>query len=512
MKLSSLLEKAEIKTARANGSADLDPEIRGVYYRSQDVAPDGLFIAVKGFTADGHDYIAPAIERGAAAVVCQRPTAGAAVMVPVTNSRKALAAVSAAFYTHPSRKMNLIGITGTNGKTTTSYLIESILEQAGHTPGVIGTINYRFQGQAFDNPVTTPESLDLQRIMSDMLDAGVTHVIMEVSSHALDLYRVHGCAFDIGVLTNFTQDHLDYHKDMESYWACKRKLFTELLPAAARFKHPRSVINTDDPRGRDLADELDLPVLTTGQTNHNHIQACWSRFDLEGISARIDTPRGEIQIHSPLVGRHNLENILNAVGVGISLNIPPEVIAAGIHALGHVPGRLERVSNSMGRFVYVDYAHTPDALENALLALRSLTTERIFCVFGCGGDRDRDKRPQMGAIAARLSDVTVVTSDNPRTEDPDRIIADIESGVRKITRQRLSGEKGAIGTDEGGYLLEPDRRAAIEMSISQSKPGDTVLIAGKGHEPYQIIGKQKLPFDDRKVAAAAMEGRHAVAQ
>jgi UDP-N-acetylmuramyl-tripeptide synthetase len=521
MKLSDLLKGARLPLAMTNGEADEtpasgygytadfesggDPEIRGVYYLAQNVAPGGLFTAVKGFSADGHDFIGQAIERGAVAVICERPVQeGKVVMVRSDNTRKALAAVSASFYGHPSRKLILIGITGTNGKTTTSYLIESILAQAGLQAGVIGTINYRFCGQVFDNPVTTPESLDVQRILADMCEAGVTHTVMEVSSHALDLHRVHGCAFDIGVLTNFTQDHLDYHKDMAAYWSCKRRLFTDSLPASSRFKHPRAVINGDDPKGRALHGELAFPMLTTGQNRPADIQSRQSRFDLEGISANINTPRGILKISSPLVGRHNLENILNAVGVGISLELPLETIAAGIEALEAVPGRLESVPNHLGKYVYVDYAHTPDALENALLALRSLTIDRIICVFGCGGDRDRDKRPQMGAIVARISDLAIVTSDNPRTEPPERIIAEIETGVRREIRHLYPAVDVRKDFTSKGYVLEPDRRTAITLGIQCSRPGDTVLIAGKGHEPYQIIGKRKLAFDDRKVALEAM--------
>lgn len=511
MKLSDLLRNVELATdwpsGGRNGSAwtigDNDVEIGAIFCRAQEVVPGGLFVAIKGFSADGHDYIGQALERGASAVVCERPTAATVPMVAVTNSRKALASISANFYGHPSRHLTVIGITGTNGKTTTSYLIESILQAAGLSCGVIGTINYRYNGRLFDNPVTTPESIDLQRIMSEMRANGVTHVVMEVSSHALDLFRVHDCCFDVGVFTNFTQDHLDYHREMAAYWACKCRLFTELLPASGVCKRPRAVFNGEDPHGRELAKNYPLPFVTTGQRFQDTIRAYWSHFDLEGIAARVYTPQGDLAVRSPLVGRHNLENILSAVGVGISLSLPLKTIRSGIENLDTVPGRLERVANTGGRFVYVDYAHTPDALENALLALRALTTDRIICVFGCGGDRDRAKRPLMGAIAGRLSDLAVVTSDNPRTEPPDQIIAEILDGVRQAGARSYS----AVELDEGfgyqGYCIEPDRRAAIQLSVRASRPGDTILIAGKGHEPYQIIGKQKFPFDDRQEAMAA---------
>ena len=483
-----------------------NPEISGVFCRAQEVLPGGLFVAVKGFAADGHDFIDQAVVNGAVAVVCEKALSLPVVCVPVKNSRKALAELAGAFYDHPSRAMVIVGITGTNGKTTTSYLIESILETAGYAVGVIGTINYRYGGQSFDNPVTTPESLDLQRILAQMRSGGITHVIMEISSHALDLFRVHGCAVDIGVFTNLTQDHLDYHHDMDTYWACKRKLFDEILPAASSSVDKRAVINVADPKGRELAADTQLSVLSCGQADADDLYASGMHFGLDGIAARLHTPHGVVAIHSPLVGRHNLENILNAAGVGVALGLSPETIAKGIGGLGSVPGRLESVPNPSRRYVYVDYAHTPDALENVLLAIRALTVERIICVFGCGGDRDRDKRPKMGAIAARLSDLTIVTSDNPRTESPDAIVAEIVEGVIPVCRRQYDAAGLSLGFREKGFCVVADRREAIGVSIRASRPGDTVLIAGKGHEPYQVVGRQKRPFDDRIEAASALAG------
>lgn len=481
-----------------------DPEITAIACRAQDVTPGALFVAVKGFQADGHDFIGQAVANGAAAVVCERPVPTDAAVIVVRNSRKALAELSGTFFGHPTDALTVIAITGTNGKTTTSYLIESILHRAGIDAGVIGTINYRYGGQLFNNPVTTPESLDLQRIMADMRDAGVTHVVMEVSSHALDQHRVHGCRFDIGVFTNFTQDHLDYHKDMEHYWSCKRSLFTDLLPAATGKTRVRAVINAADPKGRELARETGLTHLTCGHYVDSDIRTLQARFDLNGIAARIATPLGKMAIKSMLVGRHNLENILSAVGVGVALEIPAETMAEGIRSLENVPGRLERISNPHRRFVYVDYAHTPDALENALLALRALTVDRIICVFGCGGDRDRSKRPEMGRIVARLSDLAVVTSDNPRSEPPEQIIEEILTGVRpECDRQYMPNELQA-GFRAKGYAVVINRREAIRISIAASRSGDTVLIAGKGHEPYQLIGSERLPFDDRLEAQQAL--------
>jgi UDP-N-acetylmuramoyl-L-alanyl-D-glutamate--2,6-diaminopimelate ligase len=444
------------------------------------------------------------VANGAAAVVCEQPVDADAVMIRVQNSRKALADLSAAFFGYPSKALTVIAITGTNGKTTTSYLIESVLQSAGIAAGVIGTINYRYGGQIFSNPVTTPESLDLQRILADMRDAGVTHVVMEVSSHALDLYRVHGCKLDIGVFTNLSQDHLDYHKNMAHYWSCKRKLFTDLLPASAAKTHWRAVINVADPKGRELARETPLACLTCGHDADSDLRTLKARFDLNGVQARIATPQGKMELRSSLVGRHNLENILNAVGVGVALEIPAETIVAGIRALENVPGRLERISNALQRFVYVDYAHTPDALENTLLALRALTVDRIICIFGCGGDRDRAKRPQMGTIAARLSDLVVVTSDNPRTEPPEQIIEEIVAGVRRASDLQYSPVDLQRGFRAKGYTVIVNRREAIHSTIAASRPGDTVLIAGKGHETYQIHGLERRPFDDRQEAREAL--------
>lgn len=481
-------------------------DISGLCYRAQSVRPGSLFVAVKGFAADGHDYIQQAVSRGAVAVVCQRPVTTAAATIVVSDSRRALAELSAAFFGHPSRAMTLVGITGTNGKTTTSYLIESILKTNGHTTGVIGTINYRYADQTFDNPVTTPESLDLQQILADMHCAGTTHVVMEASSHGLALQRVRGCDIDVAVFTNLSQDHLDFHQDMDSYWASKRLLFTDYLSANQSSIALRAVINSDDPMGKALSGELKLPHCTTGQSNSADVQVLQVDFGLTGISAKIRTPKGNLTIRSPLTGRHNLENILNAVGVAVALGIEPATVQAGIASLQNVPGRLERVIDDLQqRFVYVDYAHTPDALKNVLQALRDLTGGRIVCVFGCGGDRDRAKRPLMGAIAGQLSDLVIITSDNPRSEPAQQIIEQIVKGVRQNLNRHYTPMALKEGYDDRGYVIEPDRRKAIFLSIHSARPGDTILIAGKGHEPYQLIGDQKLAFDDRIVAREALK-------
>jgi len=483
-----------------------DIDIGGLYYRAQEVTPGGLFVALKGFTADGHDFIPQAVSRGAAAVVCEQPVTAAAPVIPVTDGRKALAALAAEYFGHPSRRMTVVGITGTSGKTTTSYLIESMLQAAGQTVGVIGTINYRYGATVCPNPVTTPESLDLQRILADMYAAGVTQVVMEISSHALDLERVHACQVDVAVFTNLSQDHLDFHHDMETYWTSKRRLFEQVLPASPGKCAVRAVINIDDPRGAALAGGLALRHWTTSQNQEADVRAEAAHFDLSGITAQLRTPRGAVAIRSPLVGHHNLENIRNAAGAALALGLPLEAVAAGIATLENVPGRLERVADPTGRrFVYVDYAHKPDALEKALQALRAVTSDRIICVFGCGGDRDRGKRAIMGAVAGRLADLTVVTSDNPRTEPPQAIIEQIVTGVRREIQHQYAPQDILAGFETRGFTVVPDRRRAIALGIGAARAGDTVLIAGKGHEPYQIVGKQKFPFDDRIEAKRVLE-------
>jgi UDP-N-acetylmuramoyl-L-alanyl-D-glutamate--2,6-diaminopimelate ligase len=515
LKLASLI--GDIRISRVNGrrarrQSDVgrllrpDPNIASLHSRAQDVKPGGLFVAIQGFAADGHDYIDQALENGAVAVVVQktlRLSPGVA-LIEVEDTRRALAGLAARFYGHPSEKLVVVGITGTNGKTTTSYLIERILLQAGYAPGVIGTVNYRYAGETYDNPVTTPDSLDLQRILNRMLTAGVTHVILEVSSHALDLHRVDDCWMDVGVFTNLSQDHLDYHKDMETYWRCKKSLFTDILRSGPKQKRAAAVINRNDPKGEELVRIADLKKITVGDAQDNAVRSDIARQDLSGIAGRIDTPAGSFDFRSSLVGRHNCENILCAAGVAVALDIAPACIKDGIENAAVIPGRLEPIPNQGQRFVYVDYAHTPDALRNVLAALTAIAGRRVLCVFGCGGDRDRGKRPQMGKIAAQMCDLAVVTSDNPRSEPPLAIIDQILRGTREICRKEYSAAELCNGTPEKGYTVEPDRRKAIRLAIAASRPGDTVLIAGKGHETYQILGGRTIAFDDRTVAAQAL--------
>lgn len=499
MKLSGLAEKIEFRAI--TGTNGGDPEVRSIHYRAQDVTPGGVFVAIAGHSADGHEFIDKALKRGAVAVIVQRPVDKPVVTVAVENTRKALSALAAAFYGEPARQLCIVGITGTNGKTTTAYLVESIFRKAGFQVGVIGTINFRYGGRTFPNPITTPESLDLQRILSDMRAAGVSHVVMEVSSHAIDLFRVADCWPDVGVFTNLSQDHLDFHGDMETYWQCKQRLFLELLP---KKKNAAAVVNCTDRRGAELFEKLTVSALSYGTGAEHAIRSVSVTQDLTGCRGEIRTPAGTFSLKTPLVGLHNVENILGAAGVGVAMGLPIATIQAGIEDISGIPGRLERIPDRSGRFVFVDYAHTPDALEHVLTALRSLARGHIICVFGCGGDRDRKKRPQMGEIAGRLADLTVVTSDNPRTEPPEAIIDEILPGVARSAPRRYRPADIRTDLPERGHVVVPERREAIQIGIRAARPGDTVLIAGKGHETYQILGRRTLPFDDRKEAVQAL--------
>ncbi|MCJ7772710.1 MAG: UDP-N-acetylmuramoyl-L-alanyl-D-glutamate--2,6-diaminopimelate ligase, partial [Desulfobacterales bacterium] len=415
MKLSELLLSMTHKIIsgidKNSPDSPSNPEIGSVHYKAQDVKRGGLFVAIPGFVSDGHDFIDTAIENGASAIITQRTLKKDAIIIEVENTRKALASISSRFYEHPSEKLIIIGVTGTNGKTTITFLLESILSTAGYKVGVIGTINYRYAGKTFENPRTTPESLDLQRMMSEMLEEGITHVIIEVASHAIELHRIDNTWINVGVFTNLTQDHLDFHGNIESYWSCKKQMFTKNMKTGPKKAIAMAVINQDDPKGEELIQSIDLASISVGTSKSNHVFPENSKLDLTGIKGTISTPDGNIYFSSDLIGGYNLENILCAAGVGIALKIPLEHIKEGIQTAPRIPGRLERVQNNIERFVYVDYAHTPDALENVLTSLKNLATNRIICVFGCGGDRDKGKRPKMGKIAGELSDLAIVTSD-----------------------------------------------------------------------------------------------------
>lgn len=516
MELKKLLEGVKIK--RVIG--EIQKEICGISYHSKQVEKGFLFSALRGREVDGHQYIGEAIRKGAEAIVLDEEThfssidsllenyAPTKILVP--NSRQALATISANFYEDPSSKVRLIGITGTNGKTTTTYLLESIFRETGSVVGVIGTINYRYRGKMIPAPHTTPESLDLQRILREMVQAGTTHIMMEVSSHGLDLDRVYGCQFDGAVFTNFTPEHLDYHQTLEQYFESKKKLFMSYLIESSKKKR-FAVTNGDDPKGKEVVEGISLPIFSYGVNTFCDITADQISSSLEGLSCRIKTPKGNFSIQSQLIGSFNLYNILAAVAVGIAMEVPLESIRRGIERLKGVPGRFERVENEKGLHILVDYAHTHDALGKALKGLKEIlknspqSNGKVITVFGCGGDRDRTKRPLMGEVAGTHSDLTILTSDNPRTEDPLSILDEVEQGLKSLPLIKWSPQEIDGWRLKKGYLKIPDRREAIRMAIRMARPADTILIAGKGHEDYQIIGKKKFPFDDRIEAKKALE-------
>jgi UDP-N-acetylmuramoyl-L-alanyl-D-glutamate--2,6-diaminopimelate ligase len=487
---------------------DLEREVRAITYHSGRASEGSLFVAIKGTRSDGHDFIPQAIDQGCQILVVEKPLEPmpGVTILQVDNTRVALAQLSNRFYGFPSHSLTVVGITGTNGKTTTTYLLESVLTACGLKVGVIGTVDVRYPGYVQPASVTTPESVDLQRTFREMVDAGVTHVVLEATSHALDMHRVDGTRFAVGLFTNLSQDHLDYHRTMGEYFAAKSRLFSHILQEAGETP-ALAVINTDDLWCEKLFALIDGPVLRFGLSGEAEIRAEQVRCDFSGIQALIRTPRGELTVHSPLLGRLNLYNLLAATAVAVGLGLPLEGIAAGQKTLARVPGRLENIPNDVGVRVLVDYAHTPDALEKALDSLRELHSGRIICVFGCGGDRDRGKRPLMGEAAAKRADLVIITSDNPRSEVPETIMADIEAGVKAQGLAFLVTLGQCAGNCTTGYTSMVDRGEAIRLAIDYAAQGDVVYIGGKDHEDYQILGNKRIDFDDRIVAKAALEER-----
>jgi len=470
----------------------LDVRCRGVTHDSRRAGPGWVFVALRGLKADGAVFAPQAIAAGATVVVAERAPDDAprAPWIVVGDARLALARLAAEFFDHPSRKMRVVGITGTNGKTTTSYLVGAIFEAADIRCGVLGTVMYRIGAREFPAERTTPEAPELQGFMHDMVTAGCGACAMEVSSHALALRRADGIHFAAGVFTNLTRDHLDFHADMEGYFAAKRRLF-ELLPGDAP-----AAVNLDDPRGAAIVEIARRPV-TYAINRPADVTPGPLSLSLDGLAFDVRTPRGELHIASPLVGRPNVYNILAAVSVTTALDLPLDAVARGIAQLSGVPGRFERASSAADDVtVIVDYAHTDDALRNLLETARPLASRRLITVFGAGGDRDRTKRPLMGMVAGRLSDVVVITSDNPRSEDPQRILDEINLGAQQETRGR-----------DVEVVTVVDRREAIHYAVSHASAGDLILVAGKGHEKYQEIGGRLLPFDDVAVAREALQAR-----
>jgi UDP-N-acetylmuramoyl-L-alanyl-D-glutamate--2,6-diaminopimelate ligase len=488
---------------------DLSVQVTGVTHDSRQVRQGWIFVAIPGFMSDGHDFIGKAVTAGAAAILAERPRTaefGSTPWIKIANTRQALGAASAIVYGTPTEAMTLIGITGTNGKTTLTYLLEAIIKAAGGTPGVVGTVTHRWGGNERPAANTTPESSDLQSMFRAMVDDGVSHVLLEASSQGLDLGRLDGCQFDVGVFTNLTQDHLDYHRDLETYYLAKRILFERLLPSSTK-RQRQAVINTDDPYGRRLAQEItELPVVRFGTDPGCDVHPREISVSAEGISGKLRTPTGVISVRSRLTGSFNLLNILAAVAVANTLGVPDQSVSEGIEALEVIPGRLERVPSEKG-LIFVDYAHTPGALKNVLDALQAIRSNRIITVMGCGGDRDKQKRPIMGSEAASGSDFVIITSDNPRTEEPLTIIRQVEQGVTQHGFLPYPEGKAEEPFRPGSYHIVLDRRQAISWALQWIENGDILLVAGKGHETYQEINGVRYPFDDREVLRDELQRR-----
>lgn len=480
MKLEQLVQN--LKGFQWSGDRALD--IRDVTCHTDAVKPGSCFVAIRGFRTDGHRFVEEAIRKGASLVVLEeerKVPKGVAKMV-VEDSRDALARLAASLFGEPTKQFRLVGITGTNGKTTTAGLLEAIWKAGGATCGVVSTVAYRWGGHREEAVRTTPEASDLQRMFHRMTQESVADCVMEVTSHAIELKRVVGCHFDGLIFTNLTQDHLDFHKTMENYFAAKEKLFREHLSVSEK-KNLWAVLNWDDPCGRKLGKDLPAKVWRFSLRQETcPVRLLEADLGMEGSSLRIQTPKGELRVSSPLIGMFNAQNILAAAAAGMAMDIPLEQIEAGIAGFEGMGGRLERFSRN-GVTVFVDYAHTPNALQSVLAALKNICRKKLITVFGCGGNRDREKRPKMGMIAEKWSDRVIMTSDNPRDEDPEAILDEIE--------------KGFAGRDKVARIA--DRREAIEEALRRALPGDCVLIAGKGHEAYQEIRGVRYPFDDRKV-------------
>jgi UDP-N-acetylmuramoyl-L-alanyl-D-glutamate--2,6-diaminopimelate ligase len=487
--------------ARTSGEgleAELREGITAITHDSRRVVPGGIFVAIQGAHSDGNLFVGEAARRGAIAIISDkpRPVAYGGVWLQVADARAVLARAASVLYGSPSKKLKLAGVTGTNGKTTTAHLVASIFGAAGEVPAMMGTISYRIGSEEIEADHTTPEASEIQLFLKRAVDRGVRSAVIEVSSHALDLHRVDGLEFAVAAFTNLTQDHLDYHQSMDAYFASKRRLFDGSI--GSRPSH--AVINIDDPRGADLVELGGSSAITYGLNSSAQISARVDEIGFNGLNFTAQTPRGPIEISSPLVGRPHAYNILCAIGMGIALGYPGEVISRGITQCGRISGRFECVSSPEDDLtVIVDYAHTPDALSSVLATIREVMRSRagrLITVMGCGGDRDKTKRPLMGEAAGRLSDWVIATSDNPRTEEPSMILTYIKVGLDRVG---------------GSYDLIVDRRAAIMMAVTRAAPGDVILLAGKGHETYQMLASGKIHFDDREVAREALALRRSKA-
>ncbi|MGZ8405320.1 MAG: UDP-N-acetylmuramoyl-L-alanyl-D-glutamate--2,6-diaminopimelate ligase [Nitrospira sp.] len=494
MTLATLLQSLEGRVKILDRRGNLDVSVNAITDDSRSVSAHCLFVAVKGEQVDGHEFIPAAMREGMVALLSQQPVSEVSLpFVRVDDSRKALGLLGGRFYGDPSSKIRMIGVTGTNGKTTTTYICKALMEALGHPVGLIGTVAYQIGERTMPATHTTPGSLELQQLLAKMITGGCTTAVMEVSSHALAQDRTSGCEYDVAVFSNLTQDHLDFHKTMEEYFQAKLRLFTELKGGLKANK--RAIVNIDDPYGTRIVERCPVPVWTYALNAKADLRAEAVQLSLQGTTFTAATPVGSFPIESHLVGEHNVYNLLAAIGVALHEGATPSQIREAVARVTNVPGRFERVIAGQPFTVAVDYAHTEDALVRLLTAAQVLKTGRIITVFGCGGDRDRGKRPKMGEAAVRYSDVVILTSDNPRTEDPLSILEQVEVGVIEALRLRPHVQ----------YRKVSDRRDAIEEAVREAQSGDMVLIAGKGHEDYQIIGTQKVHFDDREVARDAIE-------
>jgi UDP-N-acetylmuramoyl-L-alanyl-D-glutamate--2,6-diaminopimelate ligase len=475
----------------AQGKAEQD--VTHVAYDSRRVLPGAAFVAIRGLAADGNRFVEVARRKGAVAVVSELPPQDEGAWIQVSDSRTALATLAAALNGRPAEQLELIGVTGTNGKTTTAFLIHAALLAAGVRSGLLGTVHYRIGDRLLDAGRTTPESADLQQLFRQMLDEGCRAAVLEVSSHSLALKRVYGCPFRVAVFTNLTRDHLDFHGDMDAYFAAKSILFETNLRADGT-----AVVNADDDRAAELRERSRGRVWTFGLTREADFRAEAIELTLAGTRFRARTPRGEIAVWSPLLGRFNVENLLGSLAAAFALELPSEAVLKGLTAVAGVPGRMERVDAGQAFSVIVDYAHTDDALRKLLETVRHLGPRRVITVFGCGGDRDHTKRPLMGAVASRLSEVVIATSDNPRSESPEAILAEIKRG--------MNDGRGAE------RLVIVERREAIRRALEMAEAGDAVVIAGKGHETVQILRDRTLPFDDREVVRQMLGARERPAE
>jgi len=482
MKLRELIKDLDIVSIKG----DIDKDVVDIAYHDARVRTNTIFVAIRGNVVDGHQFIGDAVRKGASVIVSEKDSEAheSATLVRVKDARAALARLSARYFCEPSNQIRLVGITGTNGKTTITYLLESVFKEAGLVPGVIGTIENRFGGRRIDSANTTPESYDLQKLFKEMVDRGVNACAMEVSSHALTLERVVGCHFDGAIFTNLSPEHLDFHGEMESYFESKVRLFRERLTESKK-QNVFAVINADDPYGRRLAKDVDHALWPYSLEGKGEVNACELICNADGIRMKAKTPAGNFICLSGLLGRFNAQNILATVSAGLALGLPLEAIKLGIEKVKAVPGRLERVTNHRHILALVDYAHTPDALEKVLRHARDLISRqngRLIVVFGCGGNRDRTKRPLMGRAATSIADVSIVTTDNPRNEKPEAIIEDILAGINDTHCEVIV-----------------DLKAAIRHAVQIAREGDVLVVAGKGHEDYQIVCGERRHFDDREV-------------